>query len=326
MGIYFFWGEDNFRIIQTIQKLKKKVITPEWIQFNYHKIHEENTYSILEALNQVMTPVLGTGEKLIWLEGSSILQQCSDDIFTKIEPLIAAIPNDSNFVLTSSKRPNKKLKSTKLFEKYADMREFSLILPWKIDELITKAKQFSEEIGVNLSSSALNLLVESVGNDTRLLWNELEKLSLYNYEKEKPVSKDTVSSIVNISNYSSLQLAKAISQGNKEKALEITIKLLSYNEHPLKILTTLVGQFRIWTIIKLKIETGENDNTVIAKAAEVSNPNRLFFLRKEIKNIKSEDLLEAFPILLDLENNLKKGYDSEKILKNKILELCILFS
>ena len=289
MGIYFFWGEDNFRIIQTIQKLKKKVITPEWIQFNYHKIHEENTYSILEALNQVMTPVLGTGEKLIWLEGSSILQQCSDDIFTKIEPFIAAIPNDSNFVLTSSKRPNKKLKSTKLFEKYADMREFSLILPWKIDELITKAQQFSEEIGVNLSSSALNLLVESVGNDTRLLWNELEKLSLYNYEKEKPVSKDTVSSIVNIGNYSSLQLAKAISQGNKEKALEITIKLLSYN-------------------------------------AEVSNPNRLFFLRKEIKNIKSEDLLEAFPILLDLENNLKKGYDSEKILKNKILELCILFS
>ena len=326
MGIYFFWGEDNFRIIQTIQKLRKKVINPEWIQFNYHKIHEENTYSILEALNQVMTPVLGTGEKLIWLEGSSILQQCSDYIFTKIEPFIAAIPNDSNFVLTSSKRPNKKLKSTKLFEKYADMREFSLILPWKIDELITKAQQFSEEIGVNLSSSALNLLVESVGNDTRLLWNELEKLSLYNYEKEKPVSKDTVSSIVNISNYSSLQLAKAISQGNKEKALEITIKLLSYNEHPLKILTTLVGQFRIWTIIKLKIETGENDNTVIAKAAEVSNPNRLFFLRKEIKNIKSEDLLEAFPILLDLENNLKKGYDSEKILKNKILELCILFS
>ena len=65
---------------------------------------------------------------------------------------------------------------------------------------------------------------------------------------------------------------------------------------------------------------------MIAKAAEVSNPNRLFFLRKEIKNIKSEDLLEAFPILLDLENNLKKGYDSEKILKNKILELCILFS
>ena len=37
-----FIFEDNFRIIQTIQKLKKKVITPEWIQFNYHKIHEEN--------------------------------------------------------------------------------------------------------------------------------------------------------------------------------------------------------------------------------------------------------------------------------------------
>ncbi|KFF42052.1 MAG: DNA polymerase III, delta subunit [Candidatus Atelocyanobacterium thalassa isolate SIO64986] len=326
MGIYFFWGEDNFRINQTIQKLKKKVINPDWIHFNYNKIREENIYSILEAINEVMTPAFGIGEKFIWLEESSIFQQCSDDIISEMERLIPAIPSNSNLLLTSSKKPNRKLKSTKIFEKYADIREFTLIPSWKIDELTAKAQEFSKEIGVNLSPSALDLLVESIGNNTRLLWNELEKLSLYNYDKGKPIEEDIVSSIININTYSSLQLARAISEGNKEKALKITINLLSYNEPPLKIVTTLIGQFRTWVIVKLKLEIGEDDHKIIAKAAEISNPNRLFFLKKEIKHIESRDLLKTFPILLDLENNLKKGCDPEQILKNKILELCLLFS
>ncbi len=326
MGIYFFWGEDDFRIIQNIQKLKKEIVDPDWVQFNYSKVREENSYSILEVLNQVMTPPFGVGGKFIWLEESSIFQQCSDDVIFEIERLVPAIPNHSSLVLTSNKKPNRKLKSTKLFEKYANIREFSLIPSWKTDELIAKAQEFSYEIGVILSPLALNLLVESIGNDTRLLWNELEKLSLYNYDKEGPIDEDIVSSVVNINTYSSLRLAKVISEGNKEQALKIIVKLLSYNEHPLKIVTTLVGQFRTWAIVKLKLETGEDDNKAIAKAADISNPNRLFFLRKEIRNIKSEDLLKTFSILLELENNLKKGYNPEEILKHKILELCILFS
>ena len=326
MGIYFFWGEDDFGIIQNIQKLKKEIIDPDWVQFNYSKVREENGYSILEVLSQVITPPFGAGGKFIWLEESSIFQQCSDDVIFEMERLFPSIPEHSSLVLTSNKKPNKRLKSTKLFEKYANIREFNFIPSWKEDELIAKAREFSYEIGVFLSPLALNLLVESVGNDTRLLWNELEKLSLYNCDKERPIDEDIVSSIVNINTYSSLQLAKVISEGNKEQALKIIVKLLSYNEHPLKIVTTLVGQIRTWTIVKLKLETGENDNKAIAKAADISNPNRLFFLKKEIKSIKSKDLLKTFPILLELESNLKKGYDSEEVLKHKILELCILFS
>ncbi len=76
---------------------------------------------------------------------------------------------------------------------------------------------------------------------------------------------------------------------------------------PLGITATLVGQFRTWAIVKLKIEEGEKDDKNIAAAAEIANPKRLYFIRKEIQSFSSKQLLATLPILLELEYRLKRG-------------------
>ncbi len=136
---------------------------------------------------------------------------------------------------------------------------------------------------------------------------------------------DSVSSLVNSNTENSLQLAAAIRTGKQSRALKLVGELINRNEPALRIVATLIGQFRTWAIVKLMIVKGEKDEKVIAKAAEISNPKRIYFLRQEIQSISSPKLLATFPILLELEFSLKRGGQPLSSLQTKIIELCQIF-
>jgi DNA polymerase-3 subunit delta len=326
MPTYLFWGEDDFAIAQSVKELRDSVLDPNWLQFNYEKLAGDGPYATIEALNQAMTPVFGMGGRLVWLAETNICQQCSEDLLKELKRTLPVIPANSHLLLTSSKKPDARLKSTKLLQESAHVQEFSLIPPWKMEEIVHRVRQFSEKIGVKLTPAAMQLLAESVGNNTRLLWGELEKLQLYAANSVKPLDTEVVTQLVNGSNQNSLQLATALREGNDALALELVADLLTHNEHPLRIIATLVGQFRTWAIVKLKIEAGEKDEKAIATAAELGNPKRIYFIRKEIQSLKGKQLLESLQLLMDLELSLKQGADPLSTLQTKVIELCRLFN
>lgn len=323
MPIYFYWGEDDFTITIAVQKLKASVLDPDWIQFNYQKIAAENPDSPLEALNTAMTPVFGIGERLIWLNGTNICQNCSSRILAELERTLPKIPETSHLLFTAIKKPDRRLKSTKLLEKYAEFKEFSPLSPWKIDEIVKQTEQFAKEIDLNLTADSLQFIAESVGNNSRQLWQELEKLSLYG--KTKTLNPATISTLINCNSRNSIDLAKAILHGNKSLALESIELLINRNEPPLKIIATLVGQFRTWSTVKLIIEKGRQSDREIAKAAEISNFYRIKYLRQEIQSISSQKLLASLPILLEVEYSLKRGEEAKSSLQIAIIKLCQIF-
>jgi DNA polymerase-3 subunit delta len=73
------------------------------------------------------------------------------------------------------------------------------------------------------------------------------------------------------------------------------------------------------------METKEQDEKAIASLAEISNPKRLFFLRKELQSLSAAQLLATVPLLLDLEYGLKRGAEPMATLQTKVIELCQLF-
>ncbi|MGP0129309.1 MAG: DNA polymerase III subunit delta [cyanobacterium endosymbiont of Rhopalodia musculus] len=325
MPIYLLWGEDDFAITQTVKKKLETLLDPNWLQFNYDKIYGNEPNAIVKALNQAITSVFGMGERLVWVINTTICQECSEEVFSQLQQTLPAIPQNSHLLLTSSKKPDYRLKSTKLLEKYAEVQELSLISPWKTDELINQVKRISQEVGVQLTPQATELLVESIGNNTRKLSYELEKLSLYSLDQTTPLGTDTISTLVNVNSQNSLQLAQAIRQGNKGQSLQLIADLISQNEPALKLVATLVGQFRIWAMVKLYIESGQKDDKMIAKAADITNPKRLYFLRRELQSFSGQQLLATLPILLELEFSLKRGGDALANLQTKTIELCQIF-
>ncbi|OCQ91672.1 DNA polymerase III subunit delta [Oscillatoriales cyanobacterium USR001] len=323
MGVYIFWGEDDFSLTAAVNSLRQKFLDPNWATFNYDKILPDRPDAVISALNQAMTPPFGIGNRFVWLADSPILQQCSPELFAEIERTIPVILSTTILLITTHNKPDSRLKSTKLLLKSAEVSEFSPIPPWKTEELVKQVRQVADERGIKLTSSAIEMLAECVGNDTRQLKSELDKLELYAGSSKKPLGDDAIAALVRSNTQNSLQLAAAIRQGNTAQALQLVAELISHNEPALKIVATLTSQFRTWLWVKLGTQTGDPDDK-IAQAAEINNPKRIYFFRQEVKNLKLEQLQKTLPILLELESSLKRGAEEISTLQTKVIEICNL--
>lgn len=324
MPIYFYWGEDDYAIQKAVASLRDRIVDPLWESFNYTSLPPDQSDAIIQGLNQAMTPPFGSGGRLVWLVDTTLCQHCSEDVLSELKRTLAVIPENSILLLTSRNKPDGRLKSTQLLKEYAEIREFSPIPPWKTEQLVQSVKVAAQSVGVKLTPRSADLLADAVGNDTRLLYSELEKLRLYGEDSNQPLDVDAVAQLVKNNTQNSLQLAAAIRTGDVSKALALVGDLLGAAEPGLRIVATLIGQFRTWLWVKLMIESGERDQQAIAQAAEVGNPKRIYFLQQEVKFLSVQQLISTLPILLELEVSLKQGADEMSSLTTKVIELCQL--
>jgi DNA polymerase-3 subunit delta len=325
VSIYLFWGADEFRMKKAVVALRDRNLDPDWASFNYHKISPEQPDAVIQALNQAMTPPFGLGKRFVWLADTPLTQRCPEALLKELERTLPTIPDHTVLLLTSSNKPDGRLKSTKLLQKHSDVREFAPISPWKTDQLIKQVYQVAQEAGIRVTPQAAELLAEAIGADTRRLYNEMEKLALYWQGNTTPLSADAVSTLVTTSTQNSLKLATALRERDISTALALATDLLAQNEPALRIVATLVGQFRLWLWVKIMTESGVSDPKAIAQAAEISNPKRVYFLQKEVRTLTQPQLQQALTSLLALEFDLKRGVPDQIALHTKIVEIAHCF-
>jgi DNA polymerase III subunit delta len=309
MTIILYWGDDDFAIAKAVSTIKQSSIDSAWESFNYEQISPDTDNAVITALNQSMTPPFGTGKRLVWLADTTVMQQCSEELLAELDRTLPNIPATT----------------TKSIQKYANVQEFSQIPPWKTEELSQRVQMVANELGLKLTRDAIQLLAESVGNNTRQLYLELEKLHLLAGGGGQQIDRVMVASLVIANTQNSLQLAAAIRQGDVGKALHLVSELINHNEPALKIVATLVGQFRTWLWVKILLEDGEKDERVIATAAGIGNPKRLFFIKQELQGTNADRLAASLSKLLDLEFSLKRGAETISTLQIHTIELCQIF-
>jgi DNA polymerase III subunit delta len=326
MAIHFFWGDDDYAMTRAIKALQAQVLDPDWVSFNFDRITADQTDPVRQGLNQAMTPPFGLGQRLVWLVDTTVAQRCPEDLLSELERTLPALPDTTTLLLSSASKPDGRIKSTKLLQKHAEIREFSAIPPWKADLLAKQVQTAAAEVGVKLTAAAIDYLVEAVGNNTRQLYNELEKIRLFGGDRKAPLDVAAIAPLVTASTQNALKLTEAIQLGKTPEALALVSDLLRQNEPALRIVATLIGQFRQKLWIKLMIESGERDDKAIAQAAEIGNPQRLYFLRKELAAISLPQLQRTLPLLLELEYSLKRqGAEEVAALQTKVIELCQVF-
>ncbi len=326
MPVYFFWGADEFRLRKAVKALSDRTLDPGWASFNYDRIPPDLTDAPIQALNQVMTPPFGSGQRFVWLVDTTLGQRCPDPVMVEMERTLPLVPETAVLLLTSPNKPDGRLKSTKLLKQYAEVREFAAIAPWQTDQLVDQVRRVAQEMALRLTPQAAALLAEAVGADTRRLYSELEKLSLYWSDRQsEPLPPEVVTRLVAVSTQTSFQLAEALIAGRTDQALGLVTDLLANNEPALKVVATLVGQFRSWLWVALLTAEGERDVRAIAQAADINNPKRVFILQKQVRGCSPAQLQTALSLLLDLEFALKRGAPDEITLQTKAIEIASCF-
>lgn len=325
MPVYLYWGDDEFSLAKAVDALRESILDPSWSTFNFDKILPDSANPVISGLNQAMTPPFGLGNRLVWLVNTSIAQQCSQEAYRELERTLPTIPETTTLLLTTPNKPDGRLKSTKLLKLHATVKEFSRIPPWNTDQLERRVRQVAAEVGVNLTQPGVQRIAEAVGNDTQRLYNELEKLKLYAGNDSQPLKLEAIAALVHSNTQNSIKLAQAIKAGNTHRALELIAALIDRNEPALRIVATLVGQFRTWLWVKLMIDRRVQDEREIAKAAEINNPKRIYYLRQEVQSLSVRQLQQTLPQLLELETQLKRGADEISTLQTHVIALCDLF-
>ena len=178
-----------------------------------------------------------------------------------------------------------------------------------------------------MNQETIDLIVESLGNDSSLINTELQKLALLseavneksntNYPRE--ISKELVKKLIQNNSTNALEIANLLLKGEVIIALNKIQTLLKNGEPALKLITTLTGQARGWLWVHLLDSKRNYDVKEIAKLAGIANPKRIFVIRKQIQGKSLEVLLELMKKLLKIEASIKSGTNSIDSFKDNLL-------
>ena len=333
MPIHLIWGDDYEASNREIEEIINKVIDPSWKSFNYSQIDGNDPKQNLRALEEVQSAPLGNGGRVILVRRSPFCNGCSIELANKLEQAIKLIPDNTHLILNNSNKPDKRLKITKLIDKniqsnlLSKEKSFTLPLPWDINGQRNLVKNILFKLNLKMNHETIDLVVESIGNDSSLINTELQKLSLLseavdknsNPNKPREISKELVTKLIQNNSTNALEIANLLLKGERIIALKKIQSLLNNGEPPLRLIATLTGQSRGWVWVHLLDSHGNKDVKEIAKLAGIANPKRIFVIRNQIQSKSLEELLEMMKNLLKIEASIKSGINPIDSFKDNLL-------
>jgi len=331
MPIHLYWGDDEAGRSRAVESLVGQLVDPAWASINLSRLDGNDNSQALQALEEARTPPFGGGARLVVLQRSPFCSQCPAELASRLEASLSLIPADCHLVLISAGKPDARLKTTKALKKVAEEHSFPLPAIWDGDGLIDLVERTARELGLQLEPAATAALAEAIGGDSARLASELEKLSLFASSaaanpgpagspaptgsppstlqpaRSAPITAAAVEALVGGRSTSALAVGEALLAGQGPEAIARADALLAANEPALRIVAALTSQIRGWLWVTLLEQQGEQDVAVIAKAAGIANPKRIYVMRKQLRGRRPSHLLTLLAQVLELEAALKRG-------------------
>ena len=333
MPIHLIWGDDYEASNSEIEEIIQRIIDPVWKSFNHSQIDGNDPKQSLRALEEVQSAPLGSGGRIVLVRRSPFCNGCSIELADKLEKAIALIPDHTHLILQNANKPDKRLKTTKLILKniqsnsFSSEKKFILPLPWDINGQRNLVKNILHKLNLKMNHETIDLIVESIGNDSSLINTELEKIKLLseaiheksNSNEQQEISEELVKKLIHNNSTNALEIAKFLLNGEIIIALNKIQSLIKNGEPALRLITTLTGQSRGWLWVHLLDSQGNKDVTQIAKLSGIANPKRIYVIRKQIQGKSVKSLLELMKKLLKIEASIKSGANPIDSFKDNLL-------
>ena len=321
MPIELIWGDNTAESENEIEKIINQIIDPNWLSLNLSRLDGENPDQVKQALEEARTPPFGSGGRIVLLKRSPVCNGCSKELAILFEGINDLIPLNTYLILNNINKPDGRLKTTKTLQKLIKEKkvtEKSFVLPsiWDIAGQKLLISKTAERKGLELDEEAILLLVESIGNDSQKLSVELEKLSLYiqkyptdstSNKQIKSIKGNQIQDLIAGISTNAFAVSDSLLKNDNGQAISLLDALLEKGEPPLRIVTTLSNQIRGFFWVSMLDKQGEKDVGVIAKAAGIANPKRIYIMRKQIQGKQPEQFLKLLSRLLEVEAAIKSG-------------------
>ena len=327
MPIHLFWGDDEAARNRAVEALIDARLDPSWAAINLSRLDGNDPAQAAQALEEARTPPFGSGARVVVLQRSPFCNQCPAELAAQLDANLALINPDCHLLLVSSGKPDARLRTTKALQQLvkegrASEQSFALPPIWDGAGQVQLVTRTATDLGLTLEPAAAEALAEAIGSDSARLASELEKLSLYVSSLDSnaaPITLEAVQALVGGRSTSALAVGDALLAGRPADAIALSDALLEANEPALRIVASLSSQIRGWLWVALLERSGERDPAVIAKAAGIGNPKRIYVMRKQIQGRTPEQMLKLLGQLLEVEAALKRGADPGEAFRDGFL-------
>lgn len=313
--IYLFYGQETYLIEEATEKIFRLYVDPNFKDFSYRLLYaDEESLSVI--IDEAKTlPFMGN-KKILVIKNIDRVKKEDDEIIINY----CLNPSQSSCVIFTGEEIDRRRKFFHVVSKKGIAVRFDCLSDKDLDSWIKKKL---EGYNLKISEEALSYLKNFVGNDLRMINNELEKAVSFVGEKSEIRLEDIEAVSGDIHFRSIFELTSSIGWKKEEDALRLINKILLQGESPLKILALISYQIRSIMLTKFYLKK-RYSLTRISK--ELGIPQT--FLKEYIEQSKIfqfRELRNHLKELLNIDIQLKSSKLSPKILlESLILKMCAL--
>ena len=310
---YLFHGEDEFSRSETLAAFERRMGDPGLAELNT-TIFDGSKVSLDELQHACDSVPFMAERRLVIVDGlltylepkgrERTLSDWQKEYLEKLTQYLQRLPETTRLVfvegrIISERNPVHRLA---LADEGGHVREFK---PPQRRELNRWIEERVRNKGGQISPEAAETLAAFVGNNLRLLDQEIEKLAVY-VDGGRPISKDDVRLLVSYVREANIfEMVDALGQRDGQRAARLLHQLLDEGEHPLALLGMIVRQFRI--LIQVKELNGRG-----LSQQDIASRLRLhrFVVRKVVRqamNFSMEQLETIYRRLLETDVAIKTG-------------------
>jgi len=313
--IYWLEGEEDYYIDLLMNYAEHKILPESEAGFNLSVFYGKDA-NWTEVVNACMRYPMFAEKQVVLLKEA---QQMKD--LEKLENYIKAPLASTVFIISHKEKTiNKTTKLGKYIKKESELFTSDKIRDYKLVEWVTdylKSQDFT------MSSKAILLLTEHLGNDLSRIVNELEKLTL-NIGQRKSITEDDIEKYVGVSKeYNAFELQAAMSRKDLVKAMQI-IQYFESNPKAAPIQLVLPALYGFFS--KLYVIFGMSDKSEAAlRPLFYNNPYAVKEAMSTIKMYGYEGIERSLLLLHDY--NLKSlgvnsnGTSDASLLKEMVVKM-----
>ena len=310
--IYVLYGTEKILIDEFIKnEIDKKKIN------NISK-YDLNENEVNDFLIDASYIDLFSEDKAIIVDNVEFLNSKSDTDTTEFEKYLLE-PNEKSylFLIVNKEKIDEKKKIVKLLRGKYKVLEFNKLKSYDVFKYIRNS--FIND-GYKIDNNSINRFINNIGNNTSLIYKEIEKLKIYKIDEKEIKEKDIIDVVRKEEETDIFKLVDAVLNNKKESIFKYYKDLIKSGEEPMKILTMLAGEFRILYQVKVLSEErlSSDDITNILKI----HPYRVKLALGRSNNYKEEKILSLMYSLSDIDYKIKTGEaDKNVVLENFFLEI-----
>ena len=324
-SLTLFTGADQgqYDIMKT-QVLKQIGYDPADLNFAYFDMKEVN-YKSLE-LELVSLPFFAD-EKIVILDHflditTAKKRYLSDDELKSFEDYLENPLPSSKLVIFAEGKLDSKRRLVKLLKR--DAKVFEAIEP-KEQEIRAYFQKWAQELGLTFAGKSFEQLLIKSG----FQFSEIQKniLFLQAYKDNGDITEEDIVEAIpktlqdNIFDLTQLILTKKIDQ-----ARDLVKDLTLQGEDEIKLIAIMLGQFRLYTQVKILQESGQTESQMVSSLGQYlgrnPNPYQIKFALRDTRALSLNFLQDSIRYLIHVDYQIKTGvYEKGYLFEKALLQI-----